>query len=697
MADIKIKINLNGTASEETLEEVRFDVSVNNVSKPEGTKTTKNDGQNLISWGNIVKDADGNVVSKVVNGETITRGLLSLADGYVGGADATLGEQGGYNGFVMGTTSDSKFFSVSFGIIGKNIDSVIIYGDRKANQFPTRAQIDNDTNYIYSDDPEWAIVFPNASDQHEITFSYWNRANYNACITHIEVLGNDLVLDKVWLKSVESLSQSTGQPKEIYYGITPSVGNFGILDVNGEISDYIKDGILDTSNSKISIFANNKIVKQHIANIESYDVENNEVNFALTDNRSKLENEWGLNYVLDGYSLYNLLMQLLVFQGIVSDSATEFRNMIEGYTYMNGEQVPLDEYLENIKISYFIPNNLAIKEHLNELFNLAQVSLIQLDDGSLKIVNMRSLKSKDSKVITIPKRNQFSNFRYDLMVKNKYDNVEFEVVDISKDLDEIYSREFSIYDESVGEFTVSGISNTAFMKIMANGNRHLCYLLTVDSSSPIFSTLDLGDLAYETQVIGSDNTIISTRKKSYTKDTFSTLEGYEFNTSGTKVTELTKYRTLSSHTFAIQVDLEDTSFSPRRVKIRLMANKYQSFNVIQRYLDGSANENILVYPKMRYLTTKTLYNGEEMYKIIGKNILDDYSNGVRTATTTISCNDYYYTDGTQAKDWNNGDIIQIGDFVKVEGNDLTWRVTGRNFRYAGVPMIDLELQEVREV
>ena len=310
MADIEVRINLNAGVDSDRIDSVDFNQETNNVSKTQSAKTTKNDGQNLISWGNVVKDSDGNIVSKVVNGEVVTTGLLSLADGYVGGANATLGEQGGYNGFVFGVVPENNEYSVQFTLTGENIDSVTFYGDKTANQFPTRAYLDGDTSkYIYSDDPEWTIVFPSASSSHTVTFDMWNRVNYNACITHIGVFVNELVLDKRWIKSIESLSQSTGQPREIYYGVTPSSGSIEIIDINGEIKDYINDGILNYDKVPISIFANNKKVQDFISTSSEYQFNNvGYLNSNLSDILNSLDTYYSGVLHYNGGSLLNLFI-----------------------------------------------------------------------------------------------------------------------------------------------------------------------------------------------------------------------------------------------------------------------------------------------------------------------------------------------------------------------------------------------------
>ena len=69
---------------------------------------------------------------------------------------------------------------------------------------------------------------------------------------------------------------------------------------------------------------------------------------------------------------------------------------------------------------------------------------------------------------------------------------------------------------------------------------------------------------------------------------------------------------------------------------------------------------------------------------IRDNILDDYKNGVPTATIDLFCG---------LGDWKNGEIIQPNRLLQFEDEDGYWRVTGRTFKYKGAPTSSLELQQ----
>lgn len=101
------------------------------------------------------------------------------------------------------------------------------------------------------------------------------------------------------------------------------------------------------------------------------------------------------------------------------------------------------------------------------------------------------------------------------------------------------------------------------------------------------------------------------------------------------------------------------------------------------------------------ISESSFVQNEEDANIIKKNILADYISGVSNGTVNVSCSDYYNQNGEKVIEWSKGEIFKVNQIVYFD-NDLYkdrsqryWRITGRNFRYSGVPMLDLELQEVK--
>ena len=53
-------------------------------------------------------------------------------------------------------------------------------------------------------------------------------------------------------------------------------------------------------------------------------------------------------------------------------------------------------------------------------------------------------------------------------------------------------------------------------------------------------------------------------------------------------------------------------------------------------------------------------------KLFLKNILNDYKDGIINAKLTVICGDYYDINGNKVIDWQKGEVLQVGDIVRVD-------------------------------
>ncbi len=106
-----------------------------------------------------------------------------------------------------------------------------------------------------------------------------------------------------------------------------------------------------------------------------------------------------------------------------------------------------------------------------------------------------------------------------------------------------------------------------------------------------------------------------------------------------------------------------------------------------------------------------MVNGERrlMSSVIAQNILSDYSEGIMSATQEmVGCLDLQNEAGQLAKSIANGEILQVGDVVRIdsddEGTPITttsngaariFRIKRRKFTYDGRPMLALTYQEIK--
>ena len=261
MADIKVRFEVNPNAESELLGDV------NNVNAEISNVSVKTNSSSIFQ--NIPTSQ-----SNGINGLSFAQDLVFDGEGFLDNDDllgGVLESEENATEFVWGVVPENKQYSVKLTFTNaSSLKDIIVYGNKTTNQFPTRAIIDGTTE-IYSDDYRWAINLQTESDTHTIEFTHWNRANYNACLTLIRVMMKYFEIDKRnGLKSVESLSQSTGQPKEIFYGVVPSSGSLEVVDLNGEIAEMIRDGVIPNSNIKTDVFANGVKVQNNIINDTSY-------------------------------------------------------------------------------------------------------------------------------------------------------------------------------------------------------------------------------------------------------------------------------------------------------------------------------------------------------------------------------------------------------------------------------------------
>ena len=147
-------------------------------------------------------------------------------------------------------------------------------------------------------------------------------------------------------------------------------------------------------------------------------------------------------------------------------------------------------------------------------------------------------------------------------------------------------------------------------------------------------------------------------------------------------------------------------------KIKIEETDLISYNITQAEMPGlfnvfvseipNGNDGSFYYYLKGYKINLTFLSLSKFSaaNIILDNILSDYKNGVSSGNVTISCNNYFDRNGEKLIDWTNGEIPKLNQTVYFDNDiyqDKTqryWKIKGRKFRKTGVPMIDLELEEV---
>lgn len=97
-----------------------------------------------------------------------------------------------------------------------------------------------------------------------------------------------------------------------------------------------------------------------------------------------------------------------------------------------------------------------------------------------------------------------------------------------------------------------------------------------------------------------------------------------------------------------------------------------------------------------------------MTTLIKNNILTDSVNGIISASQSdLACLDVYDLNGNKILDFEKGDILKVGDIVRVDkdnngtsiikkssGDPIYWKIVGRAFSKSGVPQLALKFREI---
>lgn len=398
------------------------------------------------------------------------------------------------------------------------------------------------------------------------------------------------------LNSVESKSQSTTQPKEIFYGVVPNTGSFEVADYNGEIRKAIEADEIDYSNTQAELDFNGQVINSHITTDSDYNEDTvfsaemtdtlanwDNINFAgraLTEScslyvvlsdivksnlyqiyqrglnvlprhsstsnstpflksskrifwcikTSALRENESLRIVLQTRKLpfttkeialtkennpndtaypyrwvaitneelgdvlftvyydstvtdyHPLIIHITVLRLdnlTTTDSTSEvFNNFLPLDNYLeknvlasricvlNGastEEMTVAEYLKGITVQYpYLPAS-TLREALTSVCEVAQLQIVGTPEGSWKFLSARPLMVATDAVLKILPSMQFDRPQKDVILKNKYDGVELDAIEVKDSIDTNtivynYSQAVSTYEKDIDNTgkTVSG-------------------------------------------------------------------------------------------------------------------------------------------------------------------------------------------------------------------------------------------------
>ncbi len=562
--------------------------------------------------------------------------------------------------------------------------------------------------------------------------------------------GNKLTVNKSAINSISSLTQSNTDASTIFYGVVSSTGDIEISDKQGNIKQLVENGLIDTSGVNVDIYANGNQVQSHITADSGY--QDNNLNLNLTDISSNFANAKYLNIdesdYLSDVSAFNVLNAICVLSKPKLEMPTYGTDTLKMYQYL------LSIKLKDIDLSLGEKTSLEL---LNEFCAVTQTNIVLNNNGENQLVLARPVcetyenSSLAKKGVFIPKKYIFESGQTPLFLKNKIKEVS---VTVSKsnivdegvsnlESDEKTPEQFDskaffksneitmgsldmfpdsvVYEDDNYYILLTGVVSEDYVKI--NPSEYTMGYYTTN-----YSDVTLGSVYYVEQLNGTK----------FTMKNYDSIDSFinEANTF---------YDGLSSFTrnYPILCGFYNSDMQTFRKKYLVMyaikkslVQSYNGVNFIFYILPTPYNNSgdIRITPKLKLTKSDVehrltdnqdtpkaneVYNFEgnqlltesstitidgveiPLYEYLAQNILNDYKNGLKTKTIKVACADYYATQSPTAKliDWQKGEIFDIGQMVNIEteknkdGEFINWKVTGREFTFNGVPMLNLELQE----
>lgn len=744
MADVVLRIEANPNAGEEFLGKItNYDSPTNATnSNISNTSISANDTGLYVE-----QDSYG-------TGEG-SNGLTWAFDYLVFNKNDYLDNVENSSGYVESETKPTQFF---WGIVPTNkeyylklvfsnatkLKDIMIKGDELSGQFPTRAVIDGTTE-ISNDDYNWAISFENESDTHTIEFTHWNRANYNATISKISITRQYLEINKFnGLKSVETLSQLSSDSKNIIYGVIPSRGSAEIIDIDNELYEMAINNVIPYSDLGVKIICNGNSIHSHITSSSNYS-QSKILTFEFYDFLSKQDISFeGLLYNLLGTSYPSLYYIVkYIFSNIINPITNVFfmdseidemlSEKIQYKYFSNYVEKTIKDYFQEIRIEYPYLLSSSYREAIDKICNITQTVFFMDDNGKCKFVSARPIMLSGTKILRIPKKQQLSVPTKDVFITNKFDGIKTTINKLTPNNNyEVYTSSQIYCYEDKNLIVNDADKNSEKTEYDILGTNLVCqinYNLDISSTQNIIMShaetakikIDLHYNVYKENV-STGETIEELQSESISK--------YLENTTR----DIPYHSDLDNSLYANKVDFIDFSFKSTdnniRANIAIKTGENMGGYYLMKYVDYfnfTAYKNVLKQSEIEYnfggenkyeLPSNELlqegtvigYKGDKLVDFISENIISDYKNGLISASITISCGDIYDINGMLVKDWSKGQICQVGDIICIdkdnEGNSLWnyanglpmyWKIVGRNFRKNGVPLIDLELQEVKQI
>lgn len=501
-----------------------------------------------------------------------------------------------------------------------------------------------------------------------------------------------LVWDKRWIKNVEIKMQSSTDASQINYGMVPSSGSVKLIDIDGSIKSYIENNQMSKSNLQIQVYANGGLIHTFLSSDSVYSVIDNTLDIKLQSVLSKWDKIVYSGHHFGETTAFALLCEIL---STVGYSENDVKSMTTGIIISNETYYTIENYLKAISIGCPKVEQMSVSEAVNMICGISQLQCVENEYGEPQFISGTNTKKASSiNIAYIPQNNQYSSLAYDLFTDNKIEQVKvnYNEFQASENFQNVATYTVKVYDGKTfvatnptynpsfpsGQLASNGSESTTYRGVMTNRP------IIKKETNVVPDSIDTSFMVKVSNVFSSKNT----DEDDITADSWNGREEVSFG-------KFIVYDSEESQ-LLFNVWVKDNSGGQvTRQKVNdFTINVYKktySF-LSNNAVYGAESENYIEISNTLF-RPNTIINQTPIYEIIKDNLLTEYSEGVATATLTISFADYYNLNGSKTINYENGQMFILGQVIKIQGSDKYWEITGIRFRKTGVPMIDLELKE----
>ena len=341
-----------------------------------------------------------------------------------------------YNGLLLGNSDSNKNCALTLSLTGSAIIGIEIYFDNYVNQFPTNFSYTNtngETTTITNNTSNKIVIseMPASYGTFTITFTKWNLASTPIGITFINFPTDKIKLNKAQIISFESQAQAITSTNGINYGVIATTGKMEINDKDNTLYNKAKLGYLNAFLFTLDIKVNSKSIQTHISTNSPLYTSDRQINLDLTDQLalwdSIMVREQEFNV---GQSLYDVVTYLATyFEDIdvstMCDDWVVIGNSISTH-FTTRMEARISFYLQNIKFNQVTTlNEGTLREQFEKICTCAQLSIYINRDNQIKFISARPNYMYEKQPLKIPFSKQYSRPSYDLLVANRYEEVEF--------------------------------------------------------------------------------------------------------------------------------------------------------------------------------------------------------------------------------------------------------------------------------